>query len=74
MVFDGGGNQVTSTEGGTNVHSGPVTIPVVLPFDTAPGTYTIGFEIGDAQKTKFYGLPTGGEPVPGGPLVTTVTG
>ena len=77
VLFDSNGNALNSFTGGsTVVGSGPMTVDLFLPNNSAPGTtYTVGFMIGDAgQKTRFYGFPTHGDPVPGGPLVVTVTG
>lgn len=71
-VFDASGNFVTGIEGGAFDNNGVVTNDVILPPNMPPGTYTVGFSIGnEAQMTTTYG--PGGVPVPGGPLTLTVT-
>lgn len=71
-VFDAHGNFVTGIEGGAFDNNGVVTNDVILPPNMPPGTYTVGFSIGnEAQMTTTYG--PGGIPVPNGPLTLTVT-
>jgi hypothetical protein len=58
--------------GGTSEYQGTVTDTLPLPFGAPPGTYQIGFTITDAGGlSTTYG--PGGDPMPGGPLLLTVT-
>ena len=53
--------------------NGTITLDVPITGGTAPGTYTVGFELDDAAGlSDFYGTPNG-LPVPGGPLTLTIT-
>ena len=71
-VYDSSGNFVTGITGGAFDDNGVVTNSVTLPANLGPGKYSVGFSITNAaQMTTTYG--PGGEPVPGGPLILTVT-
>lgn len=74
FVYDAAGAMVTSDFGGVDpVSGGPLSLRVWLPAGMAPGTYTIAFVLHDAGRlSTSYGGP-GGPPVPGGPLLLTVT-
>jgi hypothetical protein len=53
--------------------NGPVVFSVPTPVGMPPGTYTVAFQLTDAGGlTSSYGYPNT-PPVPGGPLVFTVT-
>ncbi|MFE4520385.1 hypothetical protein ACFRMQ_40265, partial [Kitasatospora sp. NPDC056783] len=73
-VYDGSGNVVGQSSGSANASSdGQVTLNLYVPYGMAVGSYTVGFEISDAGWLRTsYGMP-GSQPVPGGPLVLTVT-
>jgi len=55
------------------VQSGPETIDLQVPVDTAPGTYTVTFLFQDAAfKTWQFG-GVFGKTFPGAPLTFTIT-
>jgi hypothetical protein len=71
-VYDSTGALVDSSVGGVFESQGVVTGQVPLPSPLAPGKYTIGFRITDAGSlSTSYG--PGANPMPGGPLLLTVT-
>lgn len=75
-VYDADGEPVGGMSGGiSSVTSGPLELVVPLHQGLAPGAYTVGFTLTDAGDLHTqYGYPGGhGSPVPGGPLVITVT-
>ncbi|MEU8784313.1 hypothetical protein [Streptomyces sp. NPDC048637] len=59
----------------TTTFSGPLNEYFELPQGTAPGTYTIGFTLHDqGHQSVSYGMPgSSSRPVPGGPVILTVT-
>jgi hypothetical protein len=73
-VFNSSGQIASGGFGGvTSTLTGPVTTSVPLPVGVAPGTYTVAFQLTDAGGlTSSYCYPNS-PPVPGGPLVFTVT-
>jgi hypothetical protein len=73
-VFDSSGQIVGGGFGGvTATLTGPVSTIASLPAGLPPGTYTVAFQLTDAGGlTSSYGYPNS-PPVPGGPLVFTVT-
>lgn len=72
-VYDADGNVVDEALSGVSQQAdGSVRLGVPLSWLTA-GTYTVGFALSDAARlTSRYGIP-GFPPVPGGPLVITIT-
>ncbi|MEU1181244.1 hypothetical protein ABZ464_27085 [Streptomyces sp. NPDC005820] len=75
-VYDASGAPVGGSSGGvSSVTSGPLRLLVPLRQGFAPGTYTVGFTLTDVGGLHTqYGYPNGhGLPVPGGPLLITVT-
>lgn len=73
-VYDANGNSVGGTFGGANTSpDGMMDLDFAVPAEISPGTYTVGFELDDASGlVATYGMP-GSPPVPGGPLVFTVS-
>ncbi|WP_030061211.1 MULTISPECIES: hypothetical protein [Streptomyces] len=73
-VYDASGKVVGQTSGGTSASpDGTVSLGLYLPYGTAVGTYTVGFRITDTGWLgTSYGMPDS-QPVPGGPLVLTIT-
>jgi hypothetical protein len=73
-VFNSSGQIVGGGFGGVIATlTGPVTTSIPLPVGLPPGTYTVAFQLTDAGGlTSSYGYPNS-PPVPGGPLVFTVT-
>lgn len=73
-VFNSSGQVVGGGSGGvTATLTGPVSTTASLPVGLPPGTYTVAFQLSDAGGlTSSYGYPNS-PPVPGGPLVFTVT-
>ncbi|MET7395185.1 hypothetical protein ABZS66_17015 [Dactylosporangium sp. NPDC005572] len=77
-MYDANGNVVSQAFGGTGqLADGSVTTSLWLPYwQLTPGVYTIGFDLTDAGGLRsFYGLigDPRSQPVPGGPLVFTIT-
>lgn len=75
-LFDANGVSVDGMSGGlSSVTSGPLKLLVPLHQGLAPGVYTVGFTLTDAGGLHTqYGYPNDqGLPVPGGPLLITVT-
>ena len=75
-VYDASGASAGGADGGiSSVTDGPLELLVPLPRGLAPGVYTVGFMLTDAGGPHSqYGYPNGvGYPVPGGPLLITVT-
>ncbi|MGH3160144.1 MAG: hypothetical protein ACRDNF_26730 [Streptosporangiaceae bacterium] len=71
-VYNSKGKQVDEEGGGATENDGVVTGQVPLPNSLPPGVYTIGFTITDAgYLSTSYG--PGANPMPGGPLLLTVT-
>lgn len=76
-VYDANGGPVGGSSGGlSSVPNGQVVLPVSLRQGLAPGVYTVGFTLTDVAGLRApYGYPSGpSKPVPGGPLLITVTG
>jgi hypothetical protein len=73
-VFNSSGQIVGGGFGGvTATLTGPVTTSTSLPVGLPPGTYTVAFQLIDkGGLISSYGYPNS-PPVPGGPLVFTVT-
>jgi hypothetical protein len=73
-VFDAAGNTVGQSVGGaTEYQAGTVQVSIYLQYGLQPGTYTVGFTLGDrARLQSSFGTPWG-QPMPGGPLQLTVT-
>nr|WP_146224290.1 hypothetical protein [Streptomyces sp. FT05W] len=75
-IYDADRASVGGESGGLpSVPSGELVLSVPMPDGLAPGDYTVGFTLTDvAGQRSPYGYPSGnGSPVPGGPLVITVT-
>jgi hypothetical protein len=75
-VYDASGASVDGADGGvSSVTNGPLKLLVPLHQGLAPGVYTVGFMLTDVGGLHSqYGYPNGvGSPVPGGPLLITVT-
>jgi hypothetical protein len=76
-VYDANGTPVGGRSGGISpVTSGSLILAVPLYDGLAPGVYTVGFDLTDVGGLRTpYGYPQGPAlPVPGGPLLITVTG
>lgn len=76
-VYDADGVPVDGRSGGLSPEpNGQVVLPVPLHEGLAPGDYTVGFTVTDVAGLRApYGYPGGNStPVPGGPLLITVTG
>jgi hypothetical protein len=75
FLYDSSGNGGELSFGGiSSTLNGTITLDVPISGGTAPGTYTVGFELVDvAGLTSFYGTMPNGLPVPGGPLTLTIT-
>jgi hypothetical protein len=72
-VYDATGNWVGGSSGGGDVVNGVMHLEVGV-HNLRPGTYTISFMIEDAAGNfASYGGPPPGIPMPGGPLILTVT-
>ncbi|MGV9556825.1 hypothetical protein [Streptomyces sp. NPDC003522] len=75
-VYDVSGAPVNGMSGGIpSVTNGPLELNVPLQQGLAEGGYTVGFTLTDAGGLRAqYGYPGGHSlPVPGGPLLITVT-
>ncbi|MFE2067375.1 hypothetical protein ACFXDH_34200 [Streptomyces sp. NPDC059467] len=75
-VYDAAGHSVGGMSGGvSSATNGPLKLIVPLYEGLTPGVYTVGFTLTDAGGLHTqYGYPNGGGlPVPGGPLLITVT-
>ncbi|MET8965201.1 hypothetical protein ABZX69_38005 [Streptomyces sp. NPDC004074] len=75
-VYDASGIPVGGMSGGVGpVTSDPLKLVVPLYQGLTPGEYTVGFTLTDVGDLHTqYGYPNGhGLPVPGGPLLITVT-
>jgi hypothetical protein len=71
-VYNEQGWSVGGGSGGARSENGVVTLSASV-RDLPVGTYTVGFVLDDAAgNTTAYGHP-GGAPIPGGPLIITVT-
>ncbi|MFE9174545.1 Ig-like domain repeat protein [Streptomyces kebangsaanensis] len=73
-LIDSSGQAIEAVSGGAPLtFNGPLTISFPLPFNVAPGTYTIALRLSDqAYKSSSFGFPNG-TPMPGGPVTLTVT-
>ncbi|MFJ3826034.1 hypothetical protein [Streptomyces nodosus] len=73
-LIDSSGQLIPTVSGGAPLtFSGPLTISFPLPFNVAPGTYTIALRLSDqAYKSSSFGFPNG-TPMSGGPVTLTVT-
>lgn len=74
-LVDGAG-QIRSVQlaGTVTTFSGPLINSFELPENIQAGTYTVAFTLQDQDRqTVSYGMPHEGQPMPGGPLVLTVT-
>lgn len=75
-VYDASGASVNGLSGGIpSVTNGPLKLTVPLQQGLTKGEYTVGFTLTDAGDLRAqYGYPGGHSlPVPGGPLLITVT-
>lgn len=73
-LIDSSGQEIPVVTGGAPLtFSGPLPISFSLPYDVAPGTYSIALRLSDqARESSFFGFPDG-TPFPGGPVTLTVT-
>ncbi len=74
-VFNAAGENVSTQFGGTGEGPGG-TVEIFIDLTRfQPGTYTVAFKLDDAARLQTsYGYPSGTtRPVPGGPLILTVT-
>lgn len=74
-LYDSRGNNLGGIIGGAFDNNGVVTQTFTLPGPLKPGKYPVGFSVSNAaQETTVYDpFAPNGQPLPGAPLVLTVT-